>query len=664
MDFNSAKELINQQEPTFLERAKHGYICPACGQGQNNGNGITRATGRPQLWHCIDCKRERSVTGLYAIYSGIPDDRDHFPEIVRRAADYYGITIDPDRPRGATAREDFADMTGYQNQPTNEQTAAPAPAEPERGYTPYYRECTARLRQTDYYKRRGLSLETCTRYNVGFDPAWKHPKAPKSQTTPRLIIPVTPDNYLARDTRAEIPGEQEQYKKSKCKNPDRESVSWTFNADCLRSAGKPVFVVEGELDALSIIEAGGEAVAIGSTAYIKRFVTELEAEPPAQPLLIALDDDSAGVKAAGELEAALKRLGIPCYRYNPAQGYKDANEMLIADPERLKANVAKASSLERLQELEAAERREAYMQNSAASHLQAFIDGITDSVNTPYIPTGFPKLDGLLEGGLYEGLYICGAISSLGKTTLVVQIADQIAQAGTDVLYFSLEMARSEIMAKSISRHTLQEITQNGGEVRNAKTTRGITTGKRYQNYSKTELELIKTAISRYSSYAEHIFITEGVGDIGAAQVRETVEEHISVTGRTPVVVIDYLQILAPYNDRATDKQNTDKAVLELKRISRDYKTPVIAISSFNRENYKSAVTMEAFKESGAVEYSADTLIGLQLAGAGEKDFDANEAKRKDPRQVELVILKNRNGKTGDKLEYSYYPMFNLFAEQ
>ena len=51
--------------------------------------------------------------------------------------------------------------------------------------------------------------------------------------------------------------------------------------------------------------------------------------------------------------------------------------------------------------------------------------------------------------------------------------------------------------------------------------------------------------------------------------------------GTNPVVIIDYLQILAPTDIRATDKQNTDKAVLELKRISRDYSVPIIGISSF-----------------------------------------------------------------------------------
>ena len=176
-------------------------------------------------------------------------------------------------------------------------------------------------------------------------------------------------------------------------------------------------------------------------------------------------------------------------------------------------------------------------------------------------------------------------------------------------------------------------------------------------------MALINESIAEYSKYAKNIYINEGIGDIGAEQIKETVKNHIKYTGRKPVIIIDYLQILAPYSDRATEKQNTDKSVMELKRISRDFKTPVIGISSFNRASYKEAVTMEAFKESGAIEYSSDILIGLQLKGAGKKDFEANEAKSKDPREIELIILKNRNGKTGEKIEYKYYAPFNLFIE-
>ena len=54
----------------------------------------------------------------------------------------------------------------------------------------------------------------------------------------------------------------------------------------------------------------------------------------------------------------------------------------------------------------------------------------------------------------------------------------------------------------------------------------------------------------------------------------------------------------------------------------------------------------------------------LQLRGAGEATFDPTEAKKKNPRQIEAVILKNRNGRVGEKIEFEYYPMFNYFTEK
>ena len=72
---------------------------------------------------------------------------------------------------------------------------------------------------------------------------------------------------------------------------------------------------------------------------------------------------------------------------------------------------------------------------------------------------------------------------------------------------------------------------------------------------------------------------------------------------------------------------------------------------------------MQAFKESGAIEYSTDVLIGLQLKGIGNKNFDIDQAKSKNPREVEAVILKNRNGSTGGRIGFDFYAMFNYFAE-
>lgn len=616
------------------------YVCPLCRSG--TGSHSTGAFSiKGTSWKCFSCNEGGDIFDLIGKHEGITD----YSEQLKRAGELFGVSIDSYR---ATAQEDFRE---YQNPPKNEQYTHNNIHTTD--YTQFFLQANRDIEKTSYH--RGLSIETLNRFKIGYVESWRHPKAPNAPASPRLIIPTSKESYLARDTREQIPEEQKPYSKSKV------GSIHLFNAKALQNATKPIFIVEGELDALSIIEVGGEAVALGTTTKVKSLLDVLKTKKPEQPLIIALDNDEAGEKAYKELSEGLRGLSIPFYRLNPAGEYKDANEALQGNREALRQAVEEA---EHIQDEAEQAQREAYLSTSTAHYLQSFIDGIADSVNTPYIPTGFKGLDAVLDGGLYEGLYIVGAISSLGKTTLITQIADQIAQAGYDVLIFSLEMARAEIMAKSISRHTLQQVLSSGGDIRNAKTTRGITTGKRYENYSKTERELINGAIVAYSQYAEHIYISEGIGDIGAEQIRETVKQHTLFTGNTPVVIIDYLQILAPYSERATDKQNTDKAVMELKRISRDFKTPVIGISSFNRANYSVAVTMEAFKESGAIEYSSDVLIGLQLKGAGKKDFDANKAKKKSPREIELVILKNRNGSTGDRLEFRYYPLFNYFEEE
>lgn len=269
------------------------------------------------------------------------------------------------------------------------------------------------------------------------------------------------------------------------------------------------------------------------------------------------------------------------------------------------------------------------------------------------------------------------AISSLGKTTFCLQIADQIAQSGQDVLIFSLEMARDELIAKSVSRLTLLEDMRQNGSTAHAKTTRGIMTGTRYADYSQTEKSLIQASVTAYGNYAKSIYITEGMGNVGVEEIRDKVQKHIKITGKAPVVLIDYLQIIAPADMRATDKQNTDKAVLELKRLSRDYGIPVIGISSFNRDNYTAPVNLASFKESGAIEYSSDVLIGLQYSGMDYQEGEADKAREKrlrelmksviadgksgKPQKIQVKILKNRNGSKGDTL-LDFYPMFNYFT--
>ncbi len=652
MDRSEARDQLKENLTGYVEsitqhsKGVNMYVCPLCGSG-TGGNGTGAFSIKDGIsWKCFSCGQGGDIFDLIGKVEGLGE----YPEQLQRAGELFGISIDSN----PAPRPEYHNPAKTERK-TDKAIHIKAYTETQPEYLGFFLLAHDRIKDTDYPQRRGLSTATVDRFKLGYVERWTHPNAPNAPASPRLIVPTSPNSYFARDTREHIPEEQKAFAKSKV-----GSVQ-LFNKKALQEADQPIFIVEGELDALSIFEVGGEAVALGSAANKNALIALLEREKPSQPLIVALDNDVAGEKAGAELMDALKALDIKCFQLNPYGDAKDANEALMRNRKALTATIAGAKTIQN--EADRA-RKEKYLQTAAIYHIQGFVDGIAESVNTPFVPTGFPKLDTTLDGGLYEGLYIMGAISSLGKTTLIAQIADQIAQAGTDVLIFSLEMARSEIMAKSISRHTLQLTLAAKGDTRNAKTARGITTGKRYDRYSKTETELIKEAVNAYSAYAQHLFISEGVGDIGAPQIRQTVEEHILFTGHTPIVIIDYLQILSPYNERYSDKQNTDKAVLELKRISRDFKLPIIGISSFNRANYKVAVTMEAFKESGAIEYSSDILMGLQLEGAGKDKFDVDEAKKKNPREVELVILKNRNGPTGDKLGFRYYPLFNYFQEK
>lgn len=655
MDYQTATEAVKERLTEYVESLtdhsskgnRKAYICPICGSGTGRSKtGAFTITPEGTSWKCFACDRGGDVLDLIGYVEGLENYKDK----IARAGELFNLDIEQG--------------TGYQKQDKigqNTHTHMNIHTEEKENYLTLYSEAHKHIKETDYPRKRGLSDEILERFGIGYIAEWRHPKVSQNvPTSPRLIIPVSQTCYLARDTRENnnIPDAQKSYAKSKVGGMDLfNSIAFTNNAD------QPIFIVEGEIDALSIMEVGGVAVGLGSTGNVKNLVNTLDGKKLERPLLLALDNDLTGRTKQKELGELLQAKKIPYKITNlMADGVKDPNEMLVRNREDLKNRVEDAINSIK-------DDKESYLETSTDNYIQDFLNGITNSVNTPCISTGFKGIDEALDGGLYEGLYIVGAISSLGKTTLITQIADQVAEAGHDVLIFSLEMARTEIMAKSISRNTIKEVVENGGEVKNAKTARGITAGSRYESYSNTEKDLIKKAVTRYGEYANHIYITEGVGDVGAQQIRETVEKHVQYTGNTPLVIIDYLQILAPYNDRATDKQNTDKAVMELKRISRDFKTPVIGISSFNRDNYNNAVSMQSFKESGAIEYSSDILIGLQLKGAGTKDpetskpFDPTEAKKKNPREIELVVLKNRNGQTGTKIDLLFYPLFNYFTE-
>ena len=675
MEREAAKRYILENARAYLEPDKsgRGFICPICGSGRgSHGTGMTTKDGvhftcwaHPQE----GCPQNADIIDIIGAEYGITD----YPEKLSKAAEIFNIELDGG-PSGRGSGEPGPQIPPKIHRKEDRPKPAAPAKEPEADYTQFFIQANKDLSLTDYH--RGISETTLNRFMVGYVEDWKHPKAPRSSPSPRLIIPTSQGSYIARATEAPAPDQTGRDVAGNIKA--KVGRVHLFNIQALEKATSPIFIVEGEIDALSVIDAGGEAMGLGGLNE-KKLMEALEDHRPEQPIILALDNDKPGHETQQKISEALKGMKIPFTEANIYGAAKDANEALNANPAAFTQAVeqAKDDCLDKMQREREAQISE-LQKNSAACQIRGFIDRIKESRTAAFYPTGFSGLDEILDGGLYSGLYFIGAINSLGKTTFALQIADQIASEGKDVLIFSLEVARDELMAKSISRLSLMYDMETNGTTRNAKSTRGILTGSRYSRYSKTERDVIQNAIRAYSEYAKHIYITEGVGNIGVDQIRAQVENHIKVTGEAPVILIDYLQILAPVNDRFTDKQNTDKSVLELKRLSRDYGIPVIGISSFNRDNYTTPVNSASFKESGAIEYSSDVLIGLQynemdyIDGEKEKDRDsrirklvkqqiANGAAGK-AQQIQVKVLKNRNGRKGEAV-LDFYPTFNYFLE-
>lgn len=494
-----------------------------------------------------------------------------------------------------------------------------APSDPA-----YLTQCAAYTGETDYYTRRGLSPETVQRFGLGYDPKRRC-----------VVLPCAGGRAVRRSV------EKKRYLNEK------GVPSPLFQPELLEEDG-PIFLAEGTFDALSAEELGYPCAALNGSGNREKAAALLrKMKRPAQVILLP-DNDQAGEEWAAALLAEFPWLT----RCPPLPLGKDLNELLCAD------RAAAAAFLEACA-VDWAATHPPYREQSAAKRMPEFLKYVGTA--RPAVPTGFPGLDSALDGGLYEGLYVLGAVSSLGKTAFCMQIVDQIAAAGTDTLVFSLEMSAFELMARSISRETFLSDTTRGRTL--SKTVRGVLDARRREKSPAREIAHLEEAQARYAAYADHIWFVEGDHETGLEAIHQRVERHIAETGRRPVVVIDYLQIIAPSDVHFTDKQNLDRAVCALKKLSRSLGLIILAISSFNRENYNLEVSMAAFKESGGIDYSADVLLGLQARGAGSRSFNLDEEKRKDPRELELKILKNRSAALGNPVPFRYYPAFSCFDE-
>lgn len=284
--------------------------------------------------------------------------------------------------------------------------------------------------------------------------------------------------------------------------------------------------------------------------------------------------------------------------------------------------------------------------------------------------TGFITLDKFLQGGYSPGLHVIGALPSMGKTAFTLQMAVQMASIGTPVLYFSFESERIEINARIISR--LMHLQGYDISISQLMSASGI----RDMKCSTIALGAYESAMQQLREMGDCMAIVEGY-DKKQGNVLEYILRYCRAyeyeRGCIPAVFIDYLQLIATLNNTTnmSDKQALDNVLQGLHDIAKyECKTQFILLSSFNRDAYSTIPTFAAFKESGNVEYYADTvavLMPLELrSNAGNVNAIAQINRNIGeacPAMLAIDMLKNRTGKRGAACDLEYYQYCGEFVD-
>ena len=658
-----------------LQRQGNTYPCPCCGSG--TGPHKTSAFSiyeNGTRWQCFSCGNKGDVFDL----AGVVNHTDNNNEQVEAVAAFAGLDFKslvygdepmPKASRDDKAVEDWAAFEAAMATPLK----AERPAAPEKDYSAgrareaekivAWREAmTTECAGWSYCIERGFTPEQIVTFGLGWDASRKRVTIPWSTREGEWY-------HIDRDVTGKHP---HKYDKPKGDDVGPQPLN---NAEAFSDPCKCVMVVEGMVDALALRTVGANVIGLGGVGF-EAVIKEAQARKYDGVIIEALDIDDTGRKRGRKLVEMARDNGLMAmtarFSHVPINfegghfGFKDAGDLLVTDPDALASywleNKQKvAEGLEK-------KRRKAYEETLKKMHVvhPSYVAGdiyaCADSEEP--ISTGLECIDKALGGGLHRGVYTLGAGSSTGKTTLVLQMVDYIARHGRKVLFVTIEQSAKELVAKSLTR-TMCEM----GERDKGVTVREMTNAKQREAWGPQKNMAFLEACNRYAGTVEqNLCILEPVNQPSVADIRTAAQAMTDYDGVTPLVFVDYLQLLAAPSDRDDERRATNKNVMELRQMARDLKTTVFVISALNRASYNDVITMASFRESSAIEYGSDVLIGLQpgfmtsrLAAADDKTralvaktlVDNN--KRIPVRPIELTVLKAR----GDALPD--YPVQLIF---
>jgi replicative DNA helicase len=249
------------------------------------------------------------------------------------------------------------------------------------------------------------------------------------------------------------------------------------------------------------------------------------------------------------------------------------------------------------------------------------------------IRTGWRDLDNMTAGLQRSDLIILAARPAMGKTTLVTNLAYNVATVAKQaVLFFSLEMGKEQLVDRMLADAA-------GVDAWN------IRTG----NLSDEDFEKLSDAMGEMAEAPIYIDDTPGVSVLDLrTKARRAAHDH-----PLGLIIIDYLQLMQGSGRNFSDNrvQEVSEISRGLKLIARELNVPVIALSQLSRsvENRSPQIPqLSDLRESGSIEQDADIVAFIY-----REAYYNPETERQNV--TDLILAKHRNGPTG-KIELYFHP--------
>jgi len=253
------------------------------------------------------------------------------------------------------------------------------------------------------------------------------------------------------------------------------------------------------------------------------------------------------------------------------------------------------------------------------------------------ISTGYRDLDRKLTGLHPTNLLILAARPGMGKTSLMLNIAQNVALAGNTVAIFSLEMSREEIVTRMLCAN---------GRIDSQK----LRTGR------LTESDFTKLSNAAGALYKQNIFVDDSPG-LTVTEIRAK-SRRLRRRPGLDLIVVDYIQLM---NGSGQENRQQEIAMISrsLKSLARELNVPIIALSQLNRaveSREDKRPRLGDLRESGAVEQDADVVMFIY------RDEYYSPDKVESKGIAEVVIAKHRQGGVG-KVDMTFLAEFTLFAD-